>query len=267
VRIVLASVGTAGDVRPFATLASRLLERGHEVTAVTWPVHRTAFARPGIQVELAGPHADPARIAAVAADAAGRTPFEQVAVLRDFHLAPIAEFVADGSAPIVVTFGSMSGPGEAELTAVLKLILTGGRRVILQGSSPISSPNLLTIGPIDHGALFPRAAAVVHHGGAGTSHAVAAAGVPSVVAPQVGDQRHWADRLHRLGVAAPPMPIGRLRPADLADVALATASDPGLLERARLQAKLVAAEDGIGTAIKRLEAIATQGLTRPGDNP
>jgi sterol 3beta-glucosyltransferase len=160
----------------------------------------------------------------------------------------------------------MSGPGEAELTAGLKLILTGGRRVILQGSSPVSSPNLLTIGPIDHGALFPRAAAVVHHGAAGTSHAVAAAGVPSVVAPQVGDQRHWADRLHRLGVAAPPMPIGRLRPADLADVALATASDPGLLERARL-AKLVAAEDGIGTAIKRLEAIATQGLTRPGDNP
>ena len=43
--------------------------------------------RPGVRVEVAGPHADAGRIAAVAAEAAGRAPLEQVAVLRDFHLA------------------------------------------------------------------------------------------------------------------------------------------------------------------------------------
>ena len=40
-----------------------------------------------MQVEVAGPHADAARIAAVAADVAGRPPLQQVAILRDFHIA------------------------------------------------------------------------------------------------------------------------------------------------------------------------------------
>lgn len=86
-RIALATVGTTGDIRPFAILARRLVERGHEVTAICWPVHRAALGQPGVRVEVAGPHADPARIASVAADAAQRGPLEQVAVLRDFHLA------------------------------------------------------------------------------------------------------------------------------------------------------------------------------------
>ena len=69
-RIALATVGTTGDVRPFAILAGALVDRGHAVTAVTWPVHRTALGRPGVRVEVAGPHADPARIEATAAEAA-----------------------------------------------------------------------------------------------------------------------------------------------------------------------------------------------------
>ena len=39
-RIALATVGTAGDIVPFAILARSLVERGHQVTAITWPVHR-----------------------------------------------------------------------------------------------------------------------------------------------------------------------------------------------------------------------------------
>lgn len=86
-RIALATVGTTGDVRPFAILARALADRGHSVTAVSWPIHRAALAQPGVRVEVAGPHADPARIDAVAAEAAARGPMDQVAILRDFHLA------------------------------------------------------------------------------------------------------------------------------------------------------------------------------------
>ena len=86
-RIALATVGTTGDVAPFVLLARRLVARGHEVTAISWPVHRAALSEAGVRVEVAGPHADAGRIAAVAADVAGRPPLQQVAVLRDFHLA------------------------------------------------------------------------------------------------------------------------------------------------------------------------------------
>lgn len=398
-RIALATVGTTGDIRPFATLARRLVERGHQVTAISWPVHRAALGQPGVHVEVAGPHADLARIAAVASDAAQRAPLEQVAVLRDFHLAdgeahyrrlrellpghdlvllhgihslahavvldlglnwatavfdpvllptasapppgmpnlgpgnrllwgmldrmlgrtgrPLDEllqragsaqrglplfrarsprlhlvacspaimrvppdlpsttrvtgawldrtpppplpadveaFVADGPAPVVITFGSMGGGAtDPVLEEAVTAILRGGRRVVLQGGQGPDSPSLLRIGPVDHRALFPRGALVVHHGGAGTTHAVAAAGVPSVVVPHVGDQRFWADRANRLGVAPAPLLARGLTADALAQAVLGAAADPGLRQAAAALAEVIAAEDGVETATSLLE--------------
>jgi sterol 3beta-glucosyltransferase len=398
-RVALATVGTTGDIRPFATLARRLVERGHGVTAISWPVHRAALGQPGVRVEVAGPHADPARIAAVAAEAALRGPLEQVAVLRDFHLAdgeahyrrlrellpghdlvllhgihalaqaavldlglrwatavfdpvllptasapppgmpnlgpgnrllwgmldrmlgrtgqPLDEllqragsaqrglplfrarsprlhlvacspaimrvppdlpagtrvtgawldrtpapalpadieaFVADGPAPVVITFGSMGGGAtDTVVEAAVTAILRGGRRIVLQGGPGPGSPSLLRVGPVDHRALFPRAALVVHHGGAGTTHAVAAAGVPSVVVPHVGDQRYWADRVHRLGVAPAPLLARGLTADALAQAVVGAAADPALRQSAGALAEVVAAEDGVEAATSLLE--------------
>lgn len=401
-RIALATVGTAGDVRPFRALATRLVERGHEVTAISWPVHRMALAQSGVRVEVAGPHADPARIASVAADAAQRSPLEQVAVLRDFHLADgeehyrrlrellpgndfvvlhgihalaqaaamdlglpwatavfdpvllptastpppgmpslgpanrllwsildralrrtgrplddllqragsqqrglrlfrarspllhlvacspaiiqvppdlpegtrvtgawldrsappalpadVEAFLAHGPPPIVVTFGSMAGSLDDVIADALRVMLDGGRRIIVQGSVESVSPNVLRARTLDHRALFPRAALVIHHGGAGTTHAAVAAGVPSVVVPHVGDQRYWADRLHRLGVAPAPIAIRELTGARLGDAALAAAADPRLRDAAAALAARLADEDGIGVAVGLLEHAAS----------
>jgi sterol 3beta-glucosyltransferase len=126
--------------------------------------------------------------------------------------------------------------------------------VVSQSPTGIDSPNLLEIGAVDHRTLFPRAAVVVHHGGAGTTHATAAAGVPSVVVPQVGDQRYWADRLHRLGLA--PAAVMPEHAGDrLADAVLETAADPQRMAVARSLAERLAAEDGLGAAVRRIEAI------------
>ena len=99
---------------------------------------------------------------------------------------------------------------------------------------------------------------MVHHGGAGTTHAAVAAGAPSVVVPHVGDQRYWAERLHRLGVAPPPVPLRGIRGERLADVTLAAASDPRLRAEVRPLAETLRAEDGVGAAVTRLER-ATSG--------
>jgi UDP:flavonoid glycosyltransferase YjiC (YdhE family) len=106
---------------------------------------------------------------------------------------------------------------------------------------------------VDHRALFPRAAVVVHHGGAGTTHAACAAGVPSVVVPHVGDQRYWAERLHRLSVAPAPQLVKELRADRLADAALAAAADPAMRQRAQELAQRLASEDGIGSAVAAIE--------------
>jgi UDP:flavonoid glycosyltransferase YjiC (YdhE family) len=60
---------------------------------------------------------------------------------------------------------------------------------------------VLVVDSAPHAALFPRAAAVVHQGGAGTLHQALAAGVPSLVVPHAHDQADNAARLQRLGVA------------------------------------------------------------------
>lgn len=402
-RIALATVGTTGDIAPFVVLARALVARGHSVTAVTWPVHRSAFAIDGVRVEVAGPHADPGRIAAVAADAASRGPIDQVAVLRDFHLeggadhyarlreilpghdlvvlhtihslahaavldegvrwasatfdpvllptgsapppgmpslgplnplawgmldrmlagtsrplrsllegagsshasvhlfrarSPLLHLVAcspsiirvppdwpEGTrvtgawldrrppeplptdvaafadavrAPIVVAFGSMAGAPAGALTAAINRLASAGQRVIVQGDigGEIASPNVARIGRVDHRALFPWASVVVHHGGAGTTHAVVAAGRPSVVVPHVGDQRYWAHRLWELGVAPRPIILDRLEAQALADAVEAASIDQPMRARAAKLASAIAEERGVENAVAAIESVA-----------
>jgi UDP:flavonoid glycosyltransferase YjiC (YdhE family) len=170
--------------------------------------------------------------------------------------AELDAFLSDGGAPVVITFGSMDGAPAEALHDAIRALLEGGRRVVLQGRAPISSPSLATFGAVDHRALFPRSATVLHHGGAGTTHAACAAGVPSVVVPHVGDQRYWADRLHRLGVAPAPQLVKELRADRLAEAALATAADPRMREAARELARGLGSEDGLGTAVAAIEGAA-----------
>ncbi|WP_366512959.1 nucleotide disphospho-sugar-binding domain-containing protein, partial [Mesorhizobium sp.] len=87
------------------------------------------------------------------------------------------------------------------------------------------------IGEVNQQALFGRVAAVVHHGGAGTTVAAARAGAPQLIVPQIGDQPYWARRAAELGIGAAhdgPMPTGQSLSAAL-EVVLA----PKVLARAR----------------------------------
>ncbi len=91
-RIALATVGTTGDVAPFVALARSLNAAGHEVTAVSWELHRGAFESAASSFVPAGPATSREEIADTASRAAAaRSPLAQVAVLRDFHLRDAAD--------------------------------------------------------------------------------------------------------------------------------------------------------------------------------
>ena len=155
--------------------------------------------------------------------------------------------------------------GDSSASAVdagTRALLDAGHRIVLQGAAAAaSSPNLVRIGPVDHRALFPRAGLVVHHGGAGTTHAVCAAGVPSVVVPHVGDQRYWADRLRRLGVAPRPLPVRELAGPTLAGSAADALGDQGMRRRAEGLARQMADEDGVASATAAIEALAGRAVS------
>lgn len=107
--------------------------------------------------------------------------------------AEVDAFLAAGPPPLYIGFGSMPDDNAAETSSELAraIELAGCRAIVSTGWAGLggfASPDILTVGPVTHGLLFPRVAAIVHHGGAGTSAAAARAGVPQVVVPHAFDQ-------------------------------------------------------------------------------
>ena len=116
-------------------------------------------------------------------------------------------FLSNGSPPIAFTPGSANRHGRAFFevgAAALKRL--GRRGVFLSGfadQKPAAlSDDVLWVPYAPFSTLFPRCAAVVHHGGVGTSAQGLAAGVPQLIMPLAFDQPDNADRLKRLGVGA-----------------------------------------------------------------
>jgi vancomycin aglycone glucosyltransferase len=94
-------------------------------------------------------------------------------------------------------------------------------------------------------------AALVHHGGAGTTAAAARAGVAQVVTPMFGDQFYWGGRIVQLGVGA-ATPHATMT-AESLSAALRAACEPDVAIRARSLAERVG-RDGAKIAARRLAA-------------
>lgn len=170
----------------------------------------------------------------------------------------LANFLAGGEAPIYIGFGSMTGLAGARLLNAL-IEAMAGRRVLFyagwSGIDPRALPsNFLVIGDTPHEWLFPRTAALIHHGGSGTSHSAARAGVPSIVAPFAADQFFWAERLRIAGVAPDAVDGRRPTPAAFARALDFTAA-ARVRARARALGEAMRVEDGVAEGVAALERI------------
>ena len=166
----------------------------------------------------------------------------------------LLDFLNGGPPPVYIGFGSMAGIDAATLTAAIGAVAQERRVLFQPGWSGIDAarlpPGVFVLDDTPHDWLFPHMALVVHHGGAGTTHAAARAGVPSVVVPFAGDQFFWAQRLVARGIAA-TCPAAQLDGARLARVVQA-ASAPALRDQAAQVGRATRAEDGVRTAVDRL---------------
>ncbi|AUX19710.1 glycosyl transferase [Sorangium cellulosum] len=164
-------------------------------------------------------------------------------------LAPALEaFLSAGAPPVYVGFGSMPADPQTG-RVVVEAVRAAGRRVVLsQGWAELAlvddAPDCIAIGDVNQQALFPRVAAVVHHGGAGTTVVAARAGAPQVIVPMFADQPYWASRVRALGIGA-SVPRRALS-AESLRAALGDALEPGVAARAAAIAGAVAVN---GTAV------------------
>src|SRR5690606_30730336 len=113
--------------------------------------------------------------------------------------------------------------------------------------------DVLLVESAAHGEVFPRCALVVHHGGAGTSHAALRAGVPSVVAAHIPEQAMWADALRRAGVGARPLSRRGLTARRLADAIAQVDAWAAMARQARTLGERVEREDGVATVVRLMD--------------
>ncbi|HEV3193475.1 MAG TPA: glycosyltransferase [Polyangiaceae bacterium] len=175
--------------------------------------------------------------------------------------AEVESFLSDGEPPVLLTFGSSGQVDPAGSEALLVEIAERSRlRAIVQlgpGSAHRSaSRQTCFIGNTNHARLLPRCAATLHHGGAGTAHGVLAAGRPSVVVGFMEEQMSWGRRLVRQGVCAGVFRFRPAKPAHIASALRRAAVDPAMRARAEVLGKSIAAEDGVGSAVRAIEALA-----------
>lgn len=116
----------------------------------------------------------------------------------------LAAFLAGGAPPIVFTLGSFAVhcPGNFYAEAAAAARALGGRAVLLTGGqdAPARDGDIFRCAYAPHSLLFPAAAAVVHHGGVGTTGQALRAGKPQLIVPHMGDQYDHGQRIERLGV-------------------------------------------------------------------
>jgi len=173
--------------------------------------------------------------------------------------ADVEEFLQAGPPPIYVGFGSMPAKDPARLTKIVvegtsaagpRVLMSKGWAGIGEGSLP---PNVKVVHQsMPHHRLFPRLAAVVHHGGAGTMATALRAGVPQILVPHLMDQFYYAYRMAALKLAPPGIPAGKLSAERLTraiKAALVLSPEPRREAALRLQK-----QNGVTLAIQTIEA-------------
>ncbi|MCG8350002.1 MAG: glycosyltransferase [Chloroflexales bacterium] len=178
--------------------------------------------------------------------------------------ADLANFLNAGEPPVYIGFGSMGSrnPEAAGQLALEALARAGQRGALASGWGGLSHSNLPEtvhmISSIPHSWLFPRMAAVVHHGGAGTTAAGLRAGVPAVIVPFMGDQAFWGRRVADLGVGPAPITRKKLTSTQLAEAITQAVSDTAMCQRAADLGRKIRAEDGAGQAISLIQRLSMQ---------
>lgn len=177
--------------------------------------------------------------------------------------AGLMDFLAAGSPPVYVGFGSLAQRNPRRMThLVLEALKQSGQRGVLVtgwgGLLDIADLSHLpreafTLESVPHDWLFPRMAAVVHHGGSGTTGAGLRSGVPSVLVPHAGDQPLWARRVWELGAGPRPIPRRQLTAERLADAIAEAVKDRDLRARAAELGERIRAEDGVRRAVEIVE--------------
>ena len=183
---------------------------------------------------------------------------------HDPETAALARFLDEGPAPVVFTLGTsaVGAAGRFYEESAAAAMQLGARAVLLVGNDPRNRPpgppssDVLVIRYAPYSSLFPRASAIVHQGGVGTTVQALHAGKPTIIVPFAHDQPDNAFRVEQLGVSRTIYPR-QYRAPRVAETLRMLLDDQLVAANAAAVAKRVQAEDGVGAACTEIERLLT----------
>ncbi|MGI6462298.1 MAG: glycosyltransferase [Candidatus Scatomorpha sp.] len=176
----------------------------------------------------------------------------------------LADFLAGGEKPVILSLGAMSFEAESEkekLDMFVNAFSKLGYRAIIQGFQKTLKTyelpqTMIACGSVPHSYLFRQGLFVIHHCGFGTSAASMIYGIPSVPVPHVLDQMGFAEQLHNINVATKPLKSKDLSEASITNAILEMQST---YEEKKKNAELISAkikeENGVEEAVRLIEKV------------
>ena len=171
----------------------------------------------------------------------------------------VQAFLAAGSAPVYFGFGSMSTREQETLVSLIQASLSlTGQRGILSGfrfdeTGFANSKSCIFVDEVSHPSLFTRLAAVVHHGGSGTTATAALAGVPQIIVPHILDQYYWGEKIYRRGLGPKPIRRSQLTAESLANTITECVSGQRYYRHASEIAEKIKIQDSRRQAVEFIE--------------
>lgn len=175
-------------------------------------------------------------------------------------------FLDAGEPPVYIGFGSMvSSDMEKIFDKVAEALHETGLRAVVDGGwSSDSLPQKALpyvyyhTGYINHGWLFPRMRAVVHHGGAGTTASGLRAGRPTLVVPFCGEQAFWGHQVYQQQLGPKPLQRSLLTTGRLADALRDLCCNTRYAQNAAAMGERLRSEDGVGNAADLIEKLIAE---------
>lgn len=174
----------------------------------------------------------------------------------------LSSFIDAGPAPLFMTLGTaQQALPEQSIRLMTAAANSAGHRAIVHTTSPRYPENtekdgIYFVCKVPHERVFPHCSAVVHHGGAGTTHTAARCGCPSVVLPLSDEQFSWGMSLYRCGVAPRPLWLRKANQERLAERIRTVENAPKIRERAAALADQMQNEHGVHRAVRYIERVS-----------
>jgi len=176
----------------------------------------------------------------------------------DQQLPALDAFLDAGPPPVYAGFGSMPRRDQIRNTAVIVAAarLSGQRAVIGkfwgEPSEFSNSPDIFFIQKYPHLKLFPKMAAVIHHGGAGTTASTAISGVPQIIVPHLLDQYYWGNQIYQSQLGPRPIWRSQLTSTKLAAAIRQCLSNEQFRQKASKTAGIIKQQDSLEITVAEI---------------